>query len=31
MIFETVDRLIPTAPSRAYSIKACEDQDAPRL
>ena len=27
-VLETVDNLIPTAPARAYSIKACEDQDA---
>ena len=31
MIFETVDRPIPTAPARAYAIKACEDQDAPEV
>ena len=24
-----MDRPIPTAPARAYAIKACEDQDAP--
>ena len=27
-IYETVDRPIPTAPARAYAIKAPEDQDA---
>ena len=28
-IYETVDRPIPTAPARAYAIRAREDQDAP--
>ena len=26
-----MDRLIPSAPARAYSIKAREDQDAPEV
>ena len=26
-----MDRLIPTAPARAYAIKAREDQDAPEV
>ena len=30
-ISETVDSPIPTAPARAYAIKACEDQDAPEV
>ena len=30
-ISETVDRPIPIAPARAYSIKAREDQDAPEV
>ena len=25
---ETVDRLVPIAPARAYAMQACEDQDA---
>ena len=28
---ETVDRPIPTAPERAYTMKDCGDQDAPRV
>ena len=28
---ETVDRPMPTAPTRAYSMKAREDQDAPEV
>ena len=28
-MLEIVDRPTPTAPARAYAIKACEDQDAP--
>ena len=30
-VSETVDRLMPTAPARAYAMKAREDQDAPDL
>ena len=30
-IFETVDGPIPTAPARAYAIRAREDQDAPEV
>ena len=28
---ETMDRPMPTAPTRAYAMKACEDQDAPEV
>ena len=28
---ETVDRPMPTAPARAYAMKAREDQDAPEV
>ena len=28
---ETVDRPMPTAPARAYAMKACEDQNAPEV
>ena len=28
---ETVDRLMPTTPARAYAMKAREDQDAPEV
>ena len=28
---ETVDRPMTTAPARAYAMKACEDQDAPKV
>ena len=30
-MLETVDRPMPTAPARAYAIKAREDQDAPEV
>ena len=30
-IYETVDHPIPTTPTRAYAIKAHEDQDAPEV
>ena len=30
-VSETVDRLIPIAPARAYAMKAREDQDAPKV
>ena len=29
IVLETVDRLTPTAPARAYAMRAREDQDAP--
>ena len=28
---KTVDRLMPSAPARAYTIKARDDQDAPKV
>ena len=28
---ETVDRPMPSAPARAYAMKACEDHDAPKV
>ena len=28
---ETMDRLMPIAPARAYAMKAREDQDAPEV
>ena len=28
IVSETVDHPMPTAPARAYAMKACEDQDA---
>ena len=28
---ETVDRPMTTAPAQAYAMKACEDQDAPKV
>ena len=31
IVLETVDRLMPTAPTRAYAIKAREDQNAPEV
>ena len=31
IVSETVDRPIPTAPARAYAMKAREDQDAPEV
>ena len=31
IVFETVDHPIPTAPARAYAIRACEDQDSPEV
>ena len=31
IVSETVDRLMPTAPTRAYAMKAREDQDAPKV
>ena len=31
MVSETVDRPMPTAPARAYAMKASEDQDAPKV
>ena len=30
-VLETVDRPMPTAPARAYAMKAREDQDAPEV
>ena len=30
-VSETVDRLMPTTPARAYAMKAREDQDAPEV
>ena len=30
-MLETVDRLMPLAPARAYDMKAREDQDAPEV
>ena len=30
-VSKTVDRLMPTTPSRAYAMKAREDQDAPKV
>ena len=30
-MLEIVDRLMPTAPARAYAMKACEDQDTPEV
>ena len=31
IVSETLNRPMPTAPSRAYAMKACEDQDAPEV
>ena len=31
IVSETVDRLMPTTPARAYAMKAREDQDAPEV
>ena len=31
IVSETVDRPMPTAPARAYALKACEDKDAPEV
>ena len=31
IVSETVDRPMPTAPARAYAMKAREDQDAPEV
>ena len=31
IVSETVDRPMPTAPARAYAMRAREDQDAPRV
>ena len=30
-VSETMDRLMPIAPARAYAMKACEDQDASQV
>ena len=30
-MLETVDRLVPIAPARAYAMEACEDQDSPDI